>query len=387
MRGRPVEGDQVREPVDLIDEARAELPASRDHRRPRCPREPPGDERQDDPRGDEEAGERQAERHVQQAQAERDEQQSRVRRRSAEARPARRSPRASRCRRRSGSAGRRSDGSSGGPERAARSRRRTRHGGRPGSRTSRGGSLSARSSGTSARPIARTRTAVMARATSATFETSAAFEIRKADTPISATFDATARNAEKCPDDDPAALARGQVQQPSEGGHESPPASSVARSRRNGPSRLRQVRRRTHLDDPPMVHDGDDVGDRHESKAVRHHQDCPVARPCAPTASRTSVFAGRVQMRGRLVEDDQAGAREERPREGEALALPAAEPDPVLPDRRVVASGHRVDERGRAGLTRRGADLLARRVRSRESDVVRDGAVEEVRPLWHPRDV
>ncbi len=49
MRGRPVERDQVREPVDLVDQGRAELPACRDGRRARSPREPPGDERQDDP--------------------------------------------------------------------------------------------------------------------------------------------------------------------------------------------------------------------------------------------------------------------------------------------------------------------------------------------------
>ena len=56
-----------------------------------------------------------------------------------------------------------------------------------------------------------------------------------------------------------------------------------------------QVGRRTNLDDPPMIDDGDDVGDRHESKAMRHHQHRPVV-PHARHSIADEVFAGGVQM-------------------------------------------------------------------------------------------
>ena len=79
-----------------------------------------------------------------------------------------------------------------------------------------------------------------------------------------------------------------------------------------------------------MVHDGHGVGDGHEAKAVRDHQHCPVA-PQSLHGIADEVFAGSVQVRGRLVEDDQPRAGEECPGEGDSLALPAAEPDPSSP--------------------------------------------------------
>ena len=85
-----------------------------------------------------------------------------------------------------------------------------------------------------------------------------------------------------------------------------------------------------------MIDDGDDVGDRHEPEAMRHDQHRPVA-PEPLDGVADEGLARRVEMRGRLVEDDQARTGEERASQGDPLALAAAEPGPVLPDRRLVA--------------------------------------------------
>ena len=98
-------------------------------------------------------------------------------------------------------------------------------------------------------------------------------------------------------------------------------------------------------------------------------------------------LARRIEMRGRLVEDDQARAGEERASQGDPLALAAAEPRPVLPDRCLVAAWQGVDEGVGARLAGGLAQRLVRCVRSREPDVVGDAAVEEVRPLRDPGDV
>ena len=67
MRGRPVERDQVGEPVDLVDEGRAELAACRDDAAAAGPATGAGRASgSDDPRHDEEASQREPERHVEQ---------------------------------------------------------------------------------------------------------------------------------------------------------------------------------------------------------------------------------------------------------------------------------------------------------------------------------
>src|SRR5262245_48924656 len=51
----------------------------------------------------------------------------------------------------------------------------------------------------------------------------------------------------------------------------------------------------------------------------------------------------RVEMRGRLVQDQDRGIREQRPRDRQPLALTAREPVAFLADRRVQPLGQRVD--------------------------------------------
>ena len=160
-------------------------------------------------------------------------------------------------------------------------------------------------------------------------------------------------------------------------GREQPPVGAVPRG---------QIGRRARLDDPPAIDDGDDVGDRHEPETMRHDQHRPVApEPLDRVADEG--LARRIEMRRRLVEDDQPRTGEERASQGDALALAATEPCPVLPDRCLVPARQRGDERVGARFPGGLAQRLVRCVRSREPDVVRDAAVEEVRPLRDPRDV
>src|SRR5581483_6132652 len=79
----------------------------------------------------------------------------------------------------------------------------------------------------------------------------------------------------------------------------------------------------------------------------------------------------------RLVEDEDARVGEERPREGDELALAEREPEAALAELRVVAVLELLDELLGADCTRGRGNLLARCVGPAEGEIVRDGAGEE----------
>ena len=66
-----------------------------------------------------------------------------------------------------------------------------------------------------------------------------------------------------------------------------------------------------------------------------------VVRPfiASRRPSRISRLGRRVHRGGRVVEDQDARVHDQRPRDGEPLALAARERDPALADDRVVAVG------------------------------------------------
>ena len=83
--------------------------------------------------------------------------------------------------------------------------------------------------------------------------------------------------------------------------------------------------RRPHLDEPPLVHDGDAVAKRHGLLAVmRHeqHRDAKAALDVAHLATHAQAQVG-VEVAERLVKQKDLGPQHERAREGHALALPA----------------------------------------------------------------
>ena len=90
-----------------------------------------------------------------------------------------------------------------------------------------------------------------------------------------------------------------------------------------------------------------------------------------------------VEVGRRLVEDQDRGVPDDRPRDREAPPLPAAESDAVLTDPRVVALREGRDEVVKLGQAARGLDLLVGHVRVGQGQVVADRRIEQVHPLRH----
>ena len=81
----------------------------------------------------------------------------------------------------------------------------------------------------------------------------------------------------------------------------------------------------------------------------------------------------RIELGGRLVQDEDRRVLEDRARDGEPLALPAGEPTGVFPDRCVVARRHLREEFVGAGY-----DLEAAAILLCESDGTPQEVAEEV---------
>src|SRR3954471_4690240 len=139
------------------------------------------------------------------------------------------------------------------------------------------------------------------------------------------------------------------------------------------------------LEDHAVVEHDRAVGDLDRREALRRDQDCPAGERRAQVLDQVALRLG-VDRRHRVVEYDDARARNQRPREGDALALPAREVDPALADQRVVAVRQLGSElrhpRGLAG----GDDLLPWRLGPRGGQVVAQWDREQDRPLCHDRD-
>ena len=89
----------------------------------------------------------------------------------------------------------------------------------------------------------------------------------------------------------------------------------------------------------------------------------------------------RIQSRRRLVEDQDRGVADDRPRDGDSLLLAAGQRDASLADHRVVAFRQLTNEH--VGIRQLGSanDLTARRLGSAVGDVLPHGPAEEQRVL------
>ena len=93
-------------------------------------------------------------------------------------------------------------------------------------------------------------------------------------------------------------------------------------------------------------------------------------------------LAGRVQVAGGLVQDQQGGVGDPGPGEGDQLALPGRQQRAPLADLGVVAVGQAGDDLVGPDRPGGGRDLGPGRVRPAEADVVQDGAREQEPILW-----
>ena len=104
---------------------------------------------------------------------------------------------------------------------------------------------------------------------------------------------------------------------------------------------------RALLDDHTVLEDDDQVGVADRRQPVRDHERGAVGEQRAERALDPPLRAD-VDRRGRLVEDQDAGIGEQRPRERDQLPLAEREPRPALLEVRLVAVLEREDELVRA---------------------------------------
>ncbi len=138
------------------------------------------------------------------------------------------------------------------------------------------------------------------------------------------------------------------------------------------PGRAPEVLGRRDLEEPARVHDGDAVGDGERLVVVVGDEDGRRAGGAQGLAQveREALAQPPVERGEGLVEQEQAGARRERPRERDALALAPAE----RRDRAPLVPGEPddVEQLGHARVA-----LGARQPRDPVGDVARDVAVRE----------
>ena len=97
-------------------------------------------------------------------------------------------------------------------------------------------------------------------------------------------------------------------------------------------------------------------------------------------------FAAHVEMRGRLVQEQDLGLADQGAREADRLLLAAGQAASAFGDRHVVAQRVTGDEALDAGEPRRREDLFVGRARPAERDVVAQLAEEQVGVLQHEAD-
>mmetsp|Transcript_115313 Transcript_115313/g.333122 ORF Transcript_115313/g.333122 Transcript_115313/m.333122 type:complete len:389 (+) Transcript_115313:239-1405(+) len=145
---------------------------------------------------------------------------------------------------------------------------------------------------------------------------------------------------------------------------------------------------RALLHHEPRVHDHDLVRPHHRGEPVRDEHHAASASHCAD-----QFFEGLLHLplvlgveRGRgLVEKQDRGLAEQRPRDGEPLLLPAAKPHPALADHRAIAFVQVSDELVGVRGARRRDDLLVGHqvVLKAIREVLADWAAEDLRLLLH----
>ncbi len=128
--------------------------------------------------------------------------------------------------------------------------------------------------------------------------------------------------------------------------------------------------------DPPVAQHGDLVDRAQHARLMGDDDHGALPRPQAVQRRLQGQLAGTVEIGVGLVEHDQRRLAEQRPGEAQPLLLPAGEPDPAGPDRRVVAlrqaEDHLVHIGEARGLDHRGLVDLAH-----ARDVLGDGAGEQ----------
>ena len=115
---------------------------------------------------------------------------------------------------------------------------------------------------------------------------------------------------------------------------------------------------RTLLHNPPGLQHEDHIGPLHAREAMRHNNHRPHAPHPLNDAPDAPLGLG-VQVRRRLVEEEDLGLAQQRAREGDALALAAGEEDAVRADEGFVGFWERdyegVDaDEGAGGVEARG---------------------------------
>mmetsp|Transcript_19604 Transcript_19604/g.49067 ORF Transcript_19604/g.49067 Transcript_19604/m.49067 type:complete len:562 (-) Transcript_19604:917-2602(-) len=138
----------------------------------------------------------------------------------------------------------------------------------------------------------------------------------------------------------------------------------------------------------PAGDDVDAVGVAHGAEAVRHHHGGVAAHgDQAVQRLLHRRLALQVQRARGLVQQQQLRVAQKNARDGQALALPAAEPHAALAQPRVVPVREGLDEVVRVGRPRRRLDQLRGRlggvVLVPVPDVAADGVVEDLHVLHH----
>ncbi len=98
------------------------------------------------------------------------------------------------------------------------------------------------------------------------------------------------------------------------------------------------------------------------------------------------LFVDRVELRGHLVEEEQARAAQQGAGDGDALAFAAGEGDAPVADRRVQALGQPGDQGVQAGAGDRLRQPLLGGVGGREEQVLAEGARQDRGVLFHVRE-
>ena len=147
--------------------------------------------------------------------------------------------------------------------------------------------------------------------------------------------------------------------------------------------RLDQLGMGSGLDDASLVEDDDPVGALDGRETVRDDEHR------APREERLQRLLHeqlrlRVEAGGRLVEEKQPRVLVDGPRDRDALALAAREPDAPVADQGLVALPHLLDEAIGVRGARGAVDRVGLGVRDAIGDVVPHRVVEEDRLLRHP---
>ena len=131
------------------------------------------------------------------------------------------------------------------------------------------------------------------------------------------------------------------------------------------------------LGDAAFVDHQNAVGVDHAGQAVGEDQRGASPHQAVERLLDDRLVAG-VDRRERLVEHQDRRVAQQRPGDGDALALAARQADAALADHRAVALGKALDEVAGVGGAHRGVDLLGRRVGLAEAQILLDRAVKQV---------